>query len=135
MVAGRVATLPDGRQINPDDVLGPERPGTRLAHVGDAGRTDNLLEMVQGVDTLVIESTYTEEEAEMAERFGHLTAYQAARLAYQAGVQQLILTHVSRRYRERDVLAEAQAVFPNTLVARDFDTFQVRRGECLKIET
>lgn len=134
LVAGKVATLPDGRQIGPDEVLGPARPGTRLAHVGDAGRTDNLVPFVEGVDTLVIESTYTEDEAEMAGRFGHLTAYQAARLAYETGVHQLILTHISRRYREREVLAEAQAVFPNTVVARDFDVYQIRRGECLKIE-
>jgi ribonuclease Z len=45
----------------------------------------------------------------------------------------LILTHISRRYRERDVLAEAQAIFPETSVARDFDHFQVKRGELLKI--
>ena len=84
--------------------------------------------------TLVIESTYTEDEAEMAARFGHLTAAQAAKFAIQAGVQQLLLTHISRRYRERDVLAEAQSIFPNSLVARDFDAFQIRRGECLKVK-
>jgi ribonuclease Z len=43
-------------------------------------------------------------------------------------VGKLLLTHISRRYRESDVLAEAQAVFPNVAVARDFDTYQVRRG-------
>jgi ribonuclease Z len=58
----------------------------------------------------------------------------AARLALEAGVKYLIVTHISRRYRERDVLAEAQAIFPNTSVARDFDAFQVRRGECVKVE-
>jgi ribonuclease Z len=41
-------------------------------------------------------------------------------------VKQLILTHISRRYREKDVLAEAQVVFPNTVVARDFDAFTVK---------
>jgi ribonuclease Z len=49
-------------------------------------------------------------------------------------VAHLILTHVSRRYREREVLAEAQAIFPNTIVARDFAAFQVRRGECTPVE-
>jgi len=49
-------------------------------------------------------------------------------LAKEAGVKRLILTHLSRRYRERDVLAEAQAVFPNTVVARDFDSFQIKRN-------
>jgi ribonuclease Z len=46
----------------------------------------------------------------------------------------LILTHLSRRYRERDILDEARAIFPNTAVARDFDAYQVRRGECVKVE-
>ena len=83
-------------------------------------------------DALVIEATYLEAEAEMAENFAHLTARQAATLATKAGVKHLILTHISRRYRERDVAAEARAVFPHTVVARDLDFFQVKRGECIK---
>ncbi len=134
LVNGKAITLPDGRTIHPDQVLGPERPGTRLVHVGDVGRTDELVAPVCEADALIIEATYLEEEREMADQFAHLTARQAAELAVRAGVKHLILTHISRRYRERDVLAEAQAIFPNTFVARDFDTFQVRRGECLKIE-
>jgi ribonuclease Z len=134
LVNGQTVTLPDGRSINPDQVLGPERPGTRIAHVGDVGRINELVEAVQGVDALVIEATYLQEEAEMAEQFAHLTASQAARLAVEAGVKYLILTHISRRYREKDVLAEAQSIFPNTSVARDFDAFQVRRGECVKVD-
>jgi len=56
-----------------------------------------------------------------------MTAKGAAELAGKAGVKQLILTHISRRYREKDVLAEAQSIFPNAVVARDFDSFTVRR--------
>ena len=134
LVAGRDVTLPNGRQINPDQVLGPVRPGTRLVHVGDVGRTDELTDVCRGADTLVIEATYLKEEADMARDFAHLTAQQAANLALQVGAKQLILTHISRRYRERDVLSEAQAIFPQTRVARDFDQFQVRRGECVKVE-
>jgi ribonuclease Z len=133
LVNGEKTTLPDGRIIMPEQVLGAERPGTRIAHVGDVGRVDELMEAVREVDVLVIEATYLEEEAQLADQFAHLTAAKAARLAVDAGVKHLILTHVSRRYRERDVLAEAQAIFPNTSVARDFDDFQVRRGECVKV--
>jgi ribonuclease Z len=133
LVNGKSITLPDGRMIHPDQVLGEERPGTRLAHVGDVGRTNELASAVRDVDALIIEATYLQEEAEMADQFAHLTARQAAELAATVGVKQLILTHISRRYRERDVLAEAQEFFPNTIVARDFDTFQIRRGECIKI--
>jgi ribonuclease Z len=134
LVGGKTITLPDGRHIEPDQVLGPERPGTRIAHVGDVGRIDELVQAVREVDALIIEATYLNEEAEMADQFAHLTAQKAAELATIAGVKHLILTHISRRYRERDVLAEAQAIFPNTVVARDFDTFQIRRGECVRTE-
>jgi len=134
LVEGQTVSLPDGRIIQPDQVLGEERVGTRLVHVGDVGRTHDLVEICRGVDTLVIEATYLDEEAGMASQFAHLTARQAGELAAQAGVKHLILTHLSRRYRERDVLAEAQSVFPATNVARDFDTFQVRQGECAKID-
>jgi ribonuclease Z len=133
LVNGNVVTLPDGRVIHPDLVLGEVRPGTRLVHVGDTGDTGSLREVCQGVDTLVIEATYLDSEAEMAQRFAHLTARQAAMLAKDAGVRHLILTHISRRYRERDVLDEARAIFPETRVARDFDSFQVKRGELIKI--
>jgi ribonuclease Z len=134
LVNGKSVTLPDRRSIHPDQVLGPERPGTRIAHVGDVGRIDELVQAVHDVDALIIEATYLQEETDMADQFAHLTAGQAARLAVDARVKYLILTHISRRYRERDVLAEAQAIFPNTSVARDFDAFQIRRGECVKLE-
>ncbi len=127
LVSGQSITLADGRVIHPDEVLGPEIRGAALAVVGDAGRTDDLVAHVQGVDALVIEATYLDQEAEMAVEYGHLTTRQAAQLAAQAGVRQLILTHLSRRYHERDVLAEAQAIFPRTAVARDFDRYLVTR--------
>jgi len=76
---------------------------------------------------LVLESTYLEEEASMAKQFSHLTARMAAEFANQVNARSLILTHLSRRYRDKEVLAEAQAVFPNAKVARDFDSFQVKR--------
>ncbi|GAB4448701.1 MAG: ribonuclease Z [Anaerolineales bacterium] len=127
LVAGNTITLPNGRRVAPDDVLGPLTKGTKLVVVGDTGRTDNLVEVARDADALVIEATYLEEEAEMASQFSHMTARQAAELAVRANVKKLILTHISRRYREKDVLKEAQAVFPNTVVARDFDIYQVRR--------
>ncbi|MBK9006734.1 MAG: Ribonuclease Z [Anaerolineales bacterium] len=129
LVAGKEISLPDGRRVSPDDVLGPLQRGVKLVIVGDAGRTDNLLDACKDADALVIESTYLDEEAEMAKQFHHLTAKQSAALAKRAGVKKLILTHISRRYREKDVLKEAQEIFPNTSVARDFDTFQIKRDE------
>ncbi len=129
LVAGETVTLPDGRTIGPEEVLGPLEVGTRFVHVGDCGETENLVDIARGADALVIESTYLEEEAELAEQFGHLTAARAAHLAQAAGVRQLYLTHLSRRHRERDVLEEAQKIFPNTIVARDFDQYKVLKPD------
>ena len=129
IVAGKPIELPDGRVVLPDDVLGPVRRGTRLVHVGDCGRIDGLAEACRDADALVIEATYLDVEAEMAKEFGHLTARQAAELAREAGVGHLYLTHISRRYREREVQLEASAVFPAVSVARDFDQVQVRRPD------
>ncbi len=125
LVNGQAITLADGRIVTPDEVLGDPLPGARLIFVGDAGRTDNLVDEAREADALVIEATYLEVEADMARQFGHLTAAQAARLAAEAGVRELYLTHISRRYRESQVLAEAQAIFPDVRVARDFDRAKV----------
>jgi ribonuclease Z len=65
----------------------------------------------------------------LAREFGHLTARQAAELAASAGVGSLYLTHISRRYRDKEVQEEAAAVFPNVEVVRDFDRFQVKRAD------
>jgi ribonuclease Z len=127
LVNGNTVTLSDGRTVKPDEVLGAWQKGTKLVFVGDTGRTDDILDHCRDADALVIEATYLNKEAEMARQFSHLTAQQAAELAKGSGVKRLILTHLSRRYRERDVLAEAQAVFPETAVARDFDSFQIKR--------
>ena len=127
LVDGKAITLPDGKRITPDMVLGDLEPGSKLVLVGDTGKIDNLLEVCKDADAVVIESTYLDEEAEMAKQFSHLTAKMGAELAKQAGVKKLILTHISRRYRGKDVLAEAQSVFENTVVARDFDTFVIKR--------
>lgn len=128
LVRGETITLADGRVITPDMVLGEEIPGAKLVVIGDTGRTDNLKEYVAGADTLVIEATFLETQADEARSFGHLTAKQAATLALETGVKSLLLNHVSRRYRERDIIDEARSVFPNTYVVRDFDHFEVRRG-------
>jgi ribonuclease Z len=127
LVNGESLRLPDGRVVQPDDVLGPPRPGAKLVHVGDVGRVESLVEYAQDADALVIEATYLSHEADLAHHFGHITAAQAAQLARDAQVRELYLTHISRRYREKDVLAEAREIFANATVARDFDHVRVAR--------
>jgi ribonuclease Z len=129
LVRGDPVTLGDGRVITPDMVLGEEIPGAKLVHIGDIGRLDNVRTQVEGAHALVIEATFLDVEADIARQFGHITARQAAQLALDCGVRTLILTHISRRYREREVVAEARAVFPNTHVARDLDHFIIHRDK------
>jgi ribonuclease Z len=124
---GEAVTLADGRRVVPDDVLAPPEPGTKLVVVGDAGRTEELVDEARGADALIIEATFLERDAEMAAARGHLTAAQAARLASDAGVAALYLTHLSGRYRQSEIEAEARAIFPTTTVARDLDRISVRR--------
>jgi len=93
------------------------------------GETESLVETVRDADGLVMEATYMEEERDMARQYSHMTARMAAEFARKAGVKKLLLTHISRRYREKDILAEAQAVFPEAVVARDFDSFSIKRLE------
>jgi ribonuclease Z len=125
LVSGESITLDDGRTIRPDDVLGPEIPGAKLVFIGDVGRTDNLIDIAYKADALIIEATYLNDQADLAAKFGHITAAQAAELAREAKVSNLYLTHLSRRYRETDVADEAHAIFPETTVVRDFDRIKV----------
>lgn len=125
LVRGETVTLADGTVVYPDQVLGPAIPGAKLVFVGDAARTNNLIEAASNADALVIEATYLSQEEELAREYGHLTAAQAATLARQAGVRQLYLTHISRRYPVEAILAEARAIFPQTVVARDLDRVRI----------
>jgi ribonuclease Z len=129
LVSGKAVTLPDGRTIEPEEVLGEHRRGTRLIYIGDVGRTEELVETCRDADMLVIEATYLESERDMAKKFGHLTALEAGKLAAAAGVKQLVLTHISRRYREKDILQEAQSIFEQTSIAHDFDVLQIKRAD------
>lgn len=134
LVRGSSVTLADGRVIAPDDVLGDAVAGTKYVHTGDVGRIDEIMDVCQNADLLVTEATYTEEEAEMAAQFGHLTAAKAATLAKEANVKSLILTHLSRRHFAREIRKEAQTIFPSARVARDFDHFQITREGAKRVK-
>jgi ribonuclease Z len=129
LVQGQSITLPDGRPLHPDEVMGPVQRGTKVAYIGDAARADNLVEAVQGADALIIEATYLGVDAELARQFGHLTALEAAKLAREAQVGHLYLTHVSQRYSATAIQEEASAVFPATTLANDLDRFVIKRSE------
>lgn len=129
LAAGETVTLADGRTIQPEDVLGDTQRGAKLCFVGDVSHTGPLHRLVDGADLLAIEATYLEADKGLAKEFGHLTATAAARLARNADVRQLALHHVSRRYHTKEIAAEAQAIFPNTMIASDLDLLEVRKDQ------
>ncbi|MDE0143811.1 MAG: ribonuclease Z [Caldilineaceae bacterium] len=134
LVSGRPVLLSDGRTIHPADVLGEPQKGVKLCFVGDVSRTGPLHKIVAGADLLAIEATYLEEERDLAKNHGHITARAAARLALKAGVKQLVLHHISRRYHARAILDEAREVFPKTDVAGDLDLFRIRKGKPVEVQ-
>jgi ribonuclease Z len=127
--AGEPVTLPDGRVVTPEQVLGESRPGRKLVVTGDTAPSDGVVEAAVGADLLVHEATFCEEEAERAQETEHSTALDAARVARDAGVTLLALTHLSSRYGAGEVEREARTVFPATVVPRDFDLIEIPFAE------
>jgi ribonuclease Z len=126
---GEQVTLPAGRTVKPDDVLGPPRPGRKLVITGDTGPSDEIVEAAWGADLLVTEATFADEERARAQETNHQTATQAAEVAQRANVGLLALTHLSNRYFGPEIAEEARAIFPETVVPRDFDVVVVPYAE------
>jgi ribonuclease Z len=125
LARGLPVVLADGRSVTPEMVQGPDVPGAKLAIIGDVEEVASLVEPVRRADALVIEATFLERDAALARSRGHLTAAAAARLACEAEIGELLLTHISGRYQAAEILAEASAVFPRVRVATDFDRVSV----------
>jgi ribonuclease Z len=111
--------------VTPDQVLGEPRRGRRIVYTGDTAPCQATEVFAHEADLLVHEATFLDDELARARETGHSTARQAAEVASAAGVKLLALTHLSTRYFPRDIRDEARAVFPDTLVPRDFDTIEV----------
>ena len=129
LAAGTPVTLDNGRTVMPEEVLGEPQRGAKLVFVGDVSHTGPLHDWTAEADLLAVEATYLDLDKDLARAHGHITAGAAARLARNAGIRQLVLHHVSRRYATQEVLAEAQAIFPNTVIASDLDVFAVHKDK------
>jgi ribonuclease Z len=122
---GEAVTLPDGRVVAPESVLGEPRPGRKLAISADTAYSQAVVEAARDADVLVHEATFAEEEKKRARETLHSTAAEAAAVGRDAGVGLLALTHLSNRYFGGEIEREAQDVFPNTVVPRDLDIIVV----------
>ena len=126
---GEAVTLENGVTVPPDAVVGEARPGRTVVFSGDTRPCKGLFQASVGADVLVHEATFLDEEADRAAETGHTTALQAGRLAREAGVRLLALTHISTRHPAREILAEARSEFPEAVLPRDFDSIEVPLAE------
>ncbi|HEX2022004.1 MAG TPA: ribonuclease Z [Candidatus Thermoplasmatota archaeon] len=123
---GEAVTLDDGRIVTPEMVLGPTRRGRKVVYTGDCVPCEQTVELAQGADVLVHESTYANDFPD-ANKHGHSTAAQAAFIAKAARVSTLYLTHISPRYTSaKPLVEEARKIFPESHEAHDLLSVVVR---------
>ncbi len=119
---GENITLPDGRVITPDMVLGPPRPGKSVAYCLDTQFSERTIELAHECTALIHETTFGPDATDMARERKHSTMKDAARVAKEAGVENLIATHFSSRYDGRqisEIADDARSVFANITLGRD----------------
>lgn len=130
---GETVTLEDGRVINGAELCGPIEIGRKIAYCTDTVYCDGAVQLAKDADVLIHEATFAHQDAEMAFQRLHSTTTMAAQTAYGAGVRKLIMTHFSPRYAPgnsielKDLLKEAKAIFPQTIMAHDFMVYDVPR--------
>ena len=122
---GECVNTADGREVRPDDVMGPARPGRRVVLTGDTRPCDAVIRAAAGCDVLVHDSTFLSAEQERAEQTGHSTAAEAAGIGRKSGARLVVLTHLSFRHLPREVLAEARAHRDDCVLPADFDRIVV----------
>lgn len=122
---GGEVTTAAGLVVRPEQVLGEARSGRRVLITGDTEPCGATLDAAEGAQLLIHEATFLDADRDRARETGHTTAREAAVLAREAKVGLLVLTHLSSRCFPRDVRQEAEAVFPDVAVARDFDRIEV----------
>jgi ribonuclease Z len=124
---GEGVMLADGRSVSPELVLGPGRPGRRVVVTGDTRPCDATIAASIGADLLVHESTFGDDDATRAAETSHSTARDAARVAREAGVRRLVLTHLSSRYdnEPETLLRQAKSELADCEVASDGSSIDV----------
>jgi ribonuclease Z len=125
---GETIVLPNGRCVHPEEVLGPPRPGVKIAYCLDTMPCAGAEKLAANADLLIADSTFSAVDTEHAHESGHSTAADAAELARKCGARQLLLTHFSGRLRQEDLpalVAEARAIFPNSGPAVDLAQLKI----------
>ncbi len=131
---GKTVELPNGRIFQGKNFLSKIKKGRKIVFCGDTTYCGNLVHLAKSADLLIHETTFSQQEEELAKRNFHSTTIIAAKVAKQAQVKKLLLTHISPRYSssnnktaitESELLAEAQSVFPETILAEDLMEYEI----------
>lgn len=127
---GEAVTLPSGEVVSPEQVLGPARPGLKVAYCCDTVPCEGAIALARDADVLVHESTYHAGEEKTAHKRGHSTCADAARCAKEAGAKRLVLTHFSQKHpRTEEFVQGARPIFEDVVAAHDFFELEVLRRE------
>jgi ribonuclease Z len=129
---GKPVSLPSGKEVKPSQVVGPKRPGKKVAICLDTKPCSNAIALAKEVDLLVHEGTFDASESDWAETTGHSTVAQAATVAKEAKAKKLVITHISARYTEADeerLLAQARNIFPATLLGGDLMRIPIKDAQ------
>ena len=119
--SGKSVKLQDGRIVEPKTILGDSRPGRKIVYTGDTGPSEKIGKLAEFADLLIHEATFEDEMEERAIEDGHSTPSIAANIAKVADVKRLVLTHISARYKNANILLQqAKKTFFNTDLAEDF---------------
>jgi len=129
---GKKVLLADGREIDGKEFCGPPKKGKSFVYCTDTIFSESAVSLSKNVDLLVHESTFSDQNESMAYEKLHSTTIMAAKTALLSNAKKLIITHLSPRYTNKnsitpsDLLKEAQKVFPNTQLAKDFLTAEIK---------
>ena len=126
--AGFEVEAEDGTIVKPEQVLGPQRNGRKISYVTDTLYLDSIAKEVQGSDLLFCEGMFAKDFEDQAKEKKHMTSTQAAQIAKDGNVKKMALIHYSPRYNDyelKQLLTEAQSVFPETILSKDRMTFEI----------
>jgi len=120
--------LKNGKKISIDDISDGIRVGRKIVYTGDTAPCNCIVDIAKNAKFLIHDSTVDSSLEEKGNEYGHSSARQAAEIAKKAKVENLILTHISPRYRSSDVKLledEAKSIFKNSIIAKDLMEIQV----------
>ncbi|HEM2749541.1 ribonuclease Z [Streptococcus suis] len=125
---GQNVTLEDGTEIIASDYISPPRPGKVVTILGDTRKCYASVRLAVNADVLVHEATYGKGDEKIARKHGHSTNMEAAQVAKDAGVKQLLLNHISPRFLSKDISQlrkDASTIFEQVHIVKDLEEIEV----------